>query len=171
MAKTRLGRPLHGPSDPFLGKVLAGRYQLLEKLSRSAEGINVYKALHLYVKKFVVAKLMPPHAAQDEILKERFLREGQAANMIQHPNVVEVYDMGETDDDVLYIIMEYLEGEPLSAMLARGPLSPEMGVTVAVQVLEALGPAHAMGVVHRDLNPSHIFLLTRADDGHFVKVL
>ncbi len=171
MAKTRLGRPLQGPRDPFVGKVIAGRYQVLEKLSRSAEGINVYKALHLYVKKFVVAKVMPPHAAQDEILKERFLREGQASNMIQHPNVVEVYDMGETDDGVLYIIMEYLEGEPLSTMLERGPLSPEMAVSVAVQVLEALGPAHAMGVVHRDLNPSHIFLLRRTEEGRFVKVL
>ena len=171
MARTRLGRPLQGPRDPFIGKVLAGRYQVLEKLSRSAEGINVYKALHLYVKKFVVAKVMPPHAAQDEIVKERFLREGQAANMIQHPNVVEVYDMGETEDGVLYIIMEHLDGEPLSTMLERGALSPEMAVSVAVQVLEALGPAHAMGVVHRDLNPSHVFLLTRTEDGHFVKVL
>jgi serine/threonine-protein kinase len=171
MAKTRLGRPLQGPRDPFVGKVIAGRYQVLDKLSRSAEGINVYKALHLYVKKFVVAKVMPPHAAQDEILKERFLREGQASNMIQHPNVVEVYDMGETEDGVLYIIMEYLEGEPLSTMLERGPLSPEMAVSVAVQVLEALGPAHAMGVVHRDLNSSHVFLLTRTEEGRFVKVL
>jgi hypothetical protein len=119
----------------------------------------------------VVAKIMPPHAAQDEILKERFLREGQASNMIQHPNVVEVYDMGETEDGILYIVMEYLEGEPLSRMLERGPLGPEMAVSIATQVCEGLGPAHAMGVVHRDLNPNHIFLLTRSEGGRFVKLL
>ncbi len=172
MAKTRTGMPLKkSPDDSFIGKVLSGRYQVLEKLSKSPGGIAVYKALHLYVKKFVVVKLLPASAAQDEILKERFMREGQAANLIQHPSVVEVYDMGETEEGVLYIVMEYLEGEPLSGLIKRGPLSQEMAVTVAVQTLEALGPAHALGVVHRDLNPEHIFLMTRAREGRFIKVL
>lgn len=172
MARTRSGMPVkETQEDSFIGTVLSGRYQVLEKLSKSPGGINVYKALHLYVKKFVVVKLLPASAAQDEILKERFLREGQAANLIQHPSVVEVYDMGETEDGVLYIVMEYLEGEPLTSLIGRGQLGLEMAVTVAIQVLEALGPAHALGVIHRDLNADHIYLMTRSREGRFVKVL
>ena len=97
--------------------------------------------------------------------RKRFWREARAAASVNHPNVCQIYEVGEERDD-LFIAMELLEGELLTARLARGALSVDEAVPIAVDVLAALGAIHARGIVHRDLKPSNVFL-TR----HGVKLL
>jgi serine/threonine-protein kinase len=102
----------------------------------------------------------------------RFLNEGRAAASIQGEHVARVHDIGLLEDGRPFICMELLAGEDLATRLARtGPLSPQFVADCLLEALEALAQAHAMGIVHRDLKPSNLFLATRPDGGHVLKVL
>ena len=101
----------------------------------------------------------------DETARKRFWREARAAASVNHPNVCQIYEIGE-DDGQLFIAMELLEGEALADRLRRGPLSVSEAVPVALGMLAALSALHARGIVHRDLKPSNVFLTP-----HGVKLL
>src|SRR5690606_22775411 len=109
--------------------------------------------------------------ARDATHRQRFLREAKAANRIDHEHIIRIAGYGETDDGLVYLAMEYLEGEPLSAAIERGPLPPQRAIVIGAQIAAALGRAHALGVIHRDIKPSNVFLLKRAGGGDFVKLL
>lgn len=142
---------------------LFGRYQLQAKLGEGAMG-TVWKALHLGLKKPVALKLLKGELASDATIRGRFVREGEAASRIRHPNVVDVYDAGECEG-VPYLAMELLDGESLADKYEReGALPPEEIAEVMLPVLAAVSAAHQEGVVHRDLKPENIFL-TRNHDG------
>ncbi|MBX6379007.1 MAG: serine/threonine protein kinase, partial [Clostridia bacterium] len=114
----------------------------------------------------VSIKVLRPEFAHDEAVVARFRREAEAVARLSHPNIVALYDVGR-DGDVLYLVMEYVDGESLKERLRReGPMEPADAVRVVLQVLEALAHAHAHGVVHRDIKP-HNILVT---DGLHVKV-
>ncbi|MFO0726786.1 MAG: serine/threonine-protein kinase [Myxococcota bacterium] len=134
-----------------------GSYEVVRLIGAGGMGA-VYEALHVGLKKRVALKTL--HAAvrgNDEVVA-RFLREGEAASRIQHPNVVDMTDLG-VHEGTPFLVMEYLEGESLSRLLARdAPLSPERTLAVMLPVMAAVAAAHDEGVVHRDLKPENIFL-------------
>ena len=144
------------PVDPRLGSRLAG-YRIQALLGRGGMGV-VYLAEQLGPRRPVALKLLSAPATGGEGFRERFLRESELAAAIDHPNVLPVYDAGETDG-VLWIAMRYVDGIDLAALLEReGPLDPGQALALGGQVAGALDAAHARGLVHRDVKPANILL-------------
>ena len=126
---------------------------------------SVHEAIDRLLKKRVAVKFLDPSLANNPQLTKRFVREAQAAAQIRHDNVCDVSDLGVTEDETPYLVMELLDGEPLDKVLRRQNKLPlERAVTITLQMLSALGAAHALGIVHRDLKPGNV-ILTHASDG------
>jgi len=147
-----------------------GHYRVLAPLGEGGMGA-VFLAEHEVIGRKAAIKVLHPLVAKDDEAVSRFFMEARAVNQIRHPNIVEVTDFG-TENGQPFIVMEYLEGETLSARLNReGKFEPLAAVHVIRQVASALGAAHERGVVHRDLKPGNIMLLNHPDYPDFVKVL
>jgi serine/threonine-protein kinase len=135
-----------------------GRYEPLEKLGEGAMGV-VYRARDRTLNRVVALKALSADLLADEELHQRFKREAEAIGGLNHPNIVTVYDLGETDDGQLYMAMQLLEGDDLRSLVARTsdlPLADK--VRILVQICEGLGYAHSRGVVHRDVKPANIIV-------------
>ncbi len=147
-----------------------GRYAIVRKIGVGGMGA-VYEATHLDLKKRVAVKTLLPAVAKKPELRARFVREGQAASQIRHPNAVDVSDVG-VQDGVAYLVMEYLEGEDLAKVIKReGALPVDRIAEIMLPVMAAVMAAHHEGIVHRDLKPENIYL-ARTRDGVIVpKVL
>ena len=144
--------------DPLIGQVLGKRYQLVRLLGQGGMG-SVYEAVHCELDKKVAVKMLLPQIAENAEAYERFRREARAASSLRHPNILEVTDFDHTDDGAPYMVMEFMEGEDLNAMLTReGSLSLEQTLDIFTDVLDAVEAAHQGGIVHRDLKPENIFL-------------
>jgi len=132
-----------------------GKYQIIEQVGEGAMGV-VYKATDPVLNRTVAIKVMSEGLAQDESLRERFLREAQAAGSLQHPNVVTVYDFGETDGH-LFIAMEFVQGADLEQLLTNNaPMTLSAKLDIMIDVLNGLSYAHRRGIVHRDIKPANI---------------
>ncbi len=156
--------------DPSLGRVIAGRYRLESRIGEGGMGI-VYRARHVLIDRVVAVKLIRPDLRGETHLRAWMLREARAANRVDHAHIIDIHDIGETDDGELYLVMEYLVGTPLSNELAKGPLQLARGVDVLEQMGAALSRAHDLGVVHRDLKSDNILLTARGGRKDFVKIL
>jgi serine/threonine-protein kinase len=153
------------------GDVLAGKYRVERVLGVGGMGV-VVAALHTELDERVALKFLLPSAAQNPSVVARFSREARAAAKIKSQHVARVSDVGTLETGVPYIVMEYLEGADLSAMLERqGRLPYGVAVDYVLQASEAIAEAHAAGFVHRDLKPGNLFLARQADGSHLVKVL
>jgi eukaryotic-like serine/threonine-protein kinase len=161
------GRSSH---DPSLGKVIAGRYRLEARVGEGGMGV-VYRARHVLIDRVVAVKLIRPDLRGETHLRAWMLREARAANRVDHAHIIDIHDIGETDDGELYLVMEYLVGTALSAELARGPMPIQRGVDILEQMCAALARAHDLGVVHRDLKSDNILLTSRGGRKDFVKIL
>jgi serine/threonine protein kinase len=152
------GTPL-GPrgDDPLIGQTL-GAYRLARLLGVGGMG-RVYKGVHPGIGSRVAVKVLSYECAQRHDLVERFFAEARAVNLIRHESIVNVLDLATLPDNRPYIIMEYLDGAPLSGLIERaGPLPLGSLAKLIAEVLDALGAAHATGIVHRDLKPDNIFV-------------
>ncbi len=158
------------PADPMIGRVVAGRYRLESRLGEGGMGI-VYRARHVLIDRVVALKLIRPDLRGETHLRAWMLREARAANRVDHAHIIDIHDIGETEDGELYLVMEYLVGTALSAELARGAMSLSRGVDILEQMCAALGRAHDLGVVHRDLKSDNILLSTKGGRKDFVKIL
>ncbi|HEU4577864.1 MAG TPA: serine/threonine-protein kinase [Polyangiaceae bacterium] len=139
------------------GTVIADRYRLDEAIVRGAMG-TIWRAEHLRLRAPVAVKLLDPILARDQEMRGRFLQEARSAAAVRSSHVVQIFDSG-IEGGLPYIVMELLEGESLDVRLAeRGPLSPGELRKVFGEVARALAKAHSLGVVHRDVKPSNIFL-------------
>jgi len=153
-----------------LGKVLDGKYRLDAFLSQGGMG-GVYRATHVMLNKDVAVKLINPELVTSPEIVRRFQREARAATALSHPNIVAVYDLGQTAEGTLYIAMEYVDGPSLRSLIERGgPLSLARTLTIARQLTSALSLAHRRGIIHRDLKP-HNVMLARTEDGHQIAKL
>lgn len=131
----------------------------------------VYRARHVLIDRVVAVKLIRPDLRGETHLRAWMLREARAANRVDHAHIIDIHDIGETDEGELYLVMEYLVGTPLSTELARGPMPINRGVDILEQMGAALSRAHDLGVVHRDLKSDNILLTARGGRKDFVKIL
>ncbi|WP_428267401.1 protein kinase domain-containing protein [Haliangium sp.] len=153
----------------MVGKVI-GQYCIKAEIGRGGMGM-VYLAEHQLLGSMVAIKLLLPNYCREPAMVTRFFNEARAAAAVKHPGTVDVYDYGTRPDGSAYIVMEYLEGETLSALLRRQRvLSVPLAVTVARQTAAALAAVHARGVIHRDLKPDNIFLVPDAESRSGVRV-
>jgi serine/threonine protein kinase len=157
-------------SDPLLGKVVAGRYKLETRLGEGGMGV-VYRARHVLIDRVVALKLIRPDLRGETHLRAWMLREARAANRVDHAHIIDIHDIGETEEGELYLVMEYLVGTPLSAEIARGPMALARSVDILEQMCAALARAHDLGVIHRDLKSDNILLTQRGGRRDFVKIL
>ena len=156
--------------DPYLGKTVAGRYRLEARLGEGGMGI-VYRARHVLIDRVVALKLIRPDLRSETHLRAWMLREARAANRVDHAHIVQIHDVGETDDGELYLVMEYLVGTALSSVCSKGQMPIERAVDIIEQMCAALARAHDLGVVHRDLKSDNIMLTVQGGRKDFVKIL
>jgi serine/threonine-protein kinase len=154
----------------MLGRVIAGRYRLEARIGEGGMGV-VYRARHVLIDRIVAVKLIRPDLRGETHLRAWMLREARAANRVDHAHIIDIHDIGETEEGELYLVMEYLVGTSLSSELARGSMPLSRGVDILEQMCAALGRAHDLGVVHRDLKSDNILLTSRGGRKDFVKIL
>jgi serine/threonine protein kinase len=167
------GTPLRTHESPgdLVGTIVAQRYHVTGKLGEGGMG-QVYLAEHVRMKRKVALKVLPPRIASDADAISRFNREASNAGQIEHPNVAAIYDFGESDDGIVYLAMEYVEGESLARVLAtHGALPPIRAADIGQQVAAALDAAHRLGFVHRDLKPDNILVGAHHDGRDKIKVV
>ncbi|HKC66253.1 MAG TPA: protein kinase [Pyrinomonadaceae bacterium] len=164
------GTPLEKVDDQLLGKTLASKYRIEELINEGGMG-SVYRATHVLMDKTVAVKVLHPSLAADDKIVARFSREAKAASRISHPHALNVTDFGEDDDGVVFLVMEYLNGETLKEVIHKdGPMPLPRVVEIIRQVSGALEAAHNEGVVHRDLKSDNIMLID-VGGGDWAKVL
>lgn len=152
-------------------ELLAGRYRLVRSIGEGGAGV-VYEAVHEDLGKRVAVKLLHPNRAQDETVSKRFKREARAVAAIGHRAIVDVYDIGRSDEGALFLVMELLEGRTLRELLRKeGFLESSLTTYVMSSVLSALEAAHRTGIVHRDIKPENIFLVRTGQHRPAVKLL
>ncbi len=138
------------------GISFAGRYEILEELGRGGMGV-VYKAQDTKLKRTVALKFLPPELTHISEVKERFMREAQAAAALDHPNICTVHEFDEAEDKS-FISMAYIEGQSLRKKVESGPLKLDEALRIAIQVAEGLDEAHKKGVIHRDIKSTNILV-------------
>jgi serine/threonine-protein kinase len=161
------GSELVRSADPLVGRTLAARYRLVRPLGSGGMAL-VYLARHVMIERLSAIKVLRRDLGMSASHRERFLREARAVNRINHPNIVEITDLGESDG-LVFLVMEYVEGESLLEALRRGRFAWTRAARIAAQVASALARAHELGVIHRDLKPENVLLTERASE-EFVKL-
>ncbi|WP_394826985.1 protein kinase domain-containing protein [Pendulispora albinea] len=162
------GSPLTKSNDPLLGRTIAGRFRLIKRLGAGGMS-SVYLARHVMIERLNAIKILRQELSLNPSHRERFLREARAVNRINHHNIVEITDFGDSDN-LAYLVMEYIEGESLITHMRVGRFPWRRAAHIAAQVASALGRAHQMGIIHRDLKPENIMLVTRPDAPDTVKL-
>ncbi|MEN8251633.1 MAG: serine/threonine-protein kinase, partial [Bacteroidota bacterium] len=140
----------------MIGSIIS-HYKILEKLGSGGMGV-VYKAQDLKLDRFVALKFLPPSFSNDEEAKQRFIHEAKSASSLEHPNICNIHEIGETEGDQLFIVMAYYEGETLKKKIDKGSLKVEDAIDITIQIAEGLQAAHNKGIVHRDIKPANIFI-------------
>ncbi len=153
------------PDDKLklVGTVLDKKYKITELLGEGGMGA-VYGATHQHLNRSCAVKVISHRHVADPVALRRFKLEAEAASLLKHPNIIEIYDFGITDDEQAYIVMERVDGESLDDLLSRHKfLHYEIAVPIFLQVCDALAHAHERKVLHRDLKPGNIMLLKEGD--------
>lgn len=153
---------------PWLGRLVASRYRLIARLGEDAIS-ELYLARHVLIDRLSAIKVLRSEMGRDRGLRKLFLREGKAVNRINHPNIVEISDYGETEDTA-YLVMEYVPGEPLSRHLSTGAIGWQRACRIGLQIALALSRAHEMGVIHRDIKPANVLVIQRRGGDDIVKL-
>ncbi len=164
------GLALEKTDDSLIGQILIDKYRIDERLNEGGMG-TVYRGTHVLMDKTVAIKVLRPSLAADEKIVARFSREARAASRISNPHAISVTDFGESEDGIVFLVMEYLIGKTLKEIIRNeGPMPLARVVEIVRQVGSALDAAHAQGVVHRDLKSENI-MLSDATGPEYAKVL
>jgi serine/threonine-protein kinase len=162
---------MNRPQDPLLGKVLADRFEMLDRIGEGGMGV-VYRARQISVDRTVAIKVLNAQVAQDPQWVGRFINEAKACSKLQHPNTVRLIDFGQTRDGLLFMAMEFLDGMAISSAITRyGRFQPARVLKIISQCCQSLAEAHNLGIIHRDIKPDNLFLVTLGGQPDFVKVL
>lgn len=162
--------PDTGRPDPLIGHTIGGKYRMDAKLGAGGMG-TVYRATRLLIGDSVAVKLLHPEQVADTQAVERFRREAQAAARLKHQNAVTIYDFGVSDDGLVYLVMELVEGRSLRDIIKQqGPLTPTAAAEIFNQACAAIDEAHRQNIIHRDIKPDNIMVNTTVS-GVSVKVL
>ena len=153
-----------------IGSIVADKFRIERVLAEGGMGL-VVAATHIQLEQTVALKFFRGDLRSSGEPLLRFMREAKAAAQIKSEYVARVLDVGVTDDGTPYMVMEYLEGEGLEKVVARGPLPIRNAVEYAIQACEGLAEAHARGIVHRDIKPSNLFLTERSPGWRTIKIL
>ncbi len=159
------------PAPELVGALLDGRYQVEALLGHGGMGA-VYRAWHVHMEQRVAIKVLRPHLNGDPVAARRFAREARGTYQLDSEHAVKVIDFGATDAGLIYMVMEYLDGRTVADEVdVDGPMAPPRALSIAAQVCDALGAAHRLGFVHRDIKPDNIMLVRRGADPDVAKVL
>ena len=154
-----------GDTDVLIGRTI-GRYEITERIGEGGMA-RLYRAKHTFLNQDFAIKILFGELAASTQLVNRFHREAQTVSQIKHPHVVQTVDFGKTDAGLSFMVMEYIEGIPLSRYLRKNnPLPLKLIATIAKQIAGGLSAAHAQGFVHRDLKPGNIMIEERAEGVH-----
>ena len=157
--------------DALVGRTIGGSYMILDLVGVGGMG-RVYRAEQRMLGRTVAIKVIHPHLLADEQSVARFYNEARAASRLNHPNSVSIIDFGRTDDGILYLVMEFLQGRDLARIVREdGRLSHARVCDLLSAVLDALGEAHVLGVVHRDLKPENVIIERLRTGTDLVKVV
>jgi serine/threonine-protein kinase len=157
--------------DPLVGKVIADRFAILERVGEGGMGV-VYKAKQVSVDRIVAIKVLGAHISTDPSWVKRFHNEARAASRLDHPNTVRLIDFGQTKEGLLFIAMEFLHGTSLRTVIEKeGKISAQRTLKIISQMCGSLGEAHNAGIIHRDIKPDNVHLSEMRGAGDFVKVL
>jgi serine/threonine-protein kinase len=167
---TRLVR-LSDVKDPLIGRNLEGRFLIKERLGTGGMGA-VYRAWQGSVGREVAVKVIESRLKGGKLAAKRFLREAKLASRLQHANTVSVIDFGQTEDGLLYLVMELVKGRTMGdVLLEDGPFPVDRMVRIGLQLCDALVAAHKLSIIHRDLKPSNVIVLDEPPGRDLVKVL
>jgi serine/threonine protein kinase len=175
-ARTEQSGPASSPKveiDPLIGRTINGRFKIVSVIARGGMG-KVYKAEQAPLGRLCALKVLSPkyEGDRDPEFHKRFFLEAATAAKLNHPNTVTIFDYGQSDDNIYYIAMEYIEGRTLHRVLREdGPMAERRVAYIGSQICRSLREAHSLGVVHRDLKPGNILLTDRGDEQDTVKVL
>jgi cytoskeletal protein RodZ len=143
------------PTQSFIGQTIS-HYAFLEKLGAGGMG-EIYKARDGRLKRMVAVKVLAPGKTSDPVGRRRFIQEAQAASALNHPNIITIYDIL-PDGDTQYMVMEYVSGKTLQGLISAGRLPVSDVLQLATQMANALGVAHAAGIIHRDFKPANVMV-------------
>ena len=144
----------------MIGQTIS-HYRIVEKLGEGGMGV-VYKAEDLRLKRTVALKFLLPQLVSDDAVRERFLREAQAAAALDHPNICTIYEIDEQDGQML-IAMAFLDGPSVASKVAERPLPLQQALDIAVQIAQGLQEAHGKGIIHRDIKSANVLLTSRGE--------
>ncbi|MES2521832.1 MAG: serine/threonine-protein kinase [Gemmatimonadota bacterium] len=162
---------VRGQQADLIGSIVADRYRIVQSIGEGGMG-QVYLAEHVRMKRKSAIKIMRRALVHDVEALQRFTREAENASQIAHPNVAAIFDFGETSDGLVYLAMEYVDGESLAGKLSRDfALHPDVSADILGQAADALQAAHDLGILHRDLKPDNIMLGKRSDGTFMVKLV
>jgi serine/threonine-protein kinase len=157
--------------DPLIGSVVGDKYKILRKIGEGGMG-SVYLAEHLVIEKKFALKVLNGEMTRRSDLVARFLQEARSASRIDHENVIDISDFGQSSDGLVFIAMEFLQGKDLGEMVrSQGAMAWQDARDIILQICRALRAAHEKGIVHRDMKPENIFIVQREGQPHFVKIL
>ena len=156
--------------DPFVGKVIDGRYEIQARIGEGGMGV-VYKARQTSIDRVIAIKMLNAQMAADPTWVQRFYNEAKACSRLQHPNTIRMFDFGQSGDGRLFMTMEFLDGMSLREAVSKGPMAPQRVVKILIQCCASLAEAHSIGIIHRDIKPDNVFLLNMAGSPDFVKLL
>ena len=166
-----VGDPSPPTDDPLIGKVLSERYRIVRKIGEGGMGA-VYQAEHALIEKKMALKILFQDLTRRPDLIARFLQEAKSASRIGHENVIDISDFGQSPEGLVFIAMEYLDGQDLGRTLKKtGAMDWVRARPILMQIAKGLRAAHGNGIIHRDMKPENVYLIQKEGRPDFVKVL